>query len=90
LLWSSPTCSVEGCTRTRVEIDHRHDWAKGGRTQVQNLDPLCSHHHALKTNDGWALVSGSGKRAIVARDDARHPKHARGRANRAPPEHDAA
>jgi hypothetical protein len=90
LLWSSPTCSVEGCTRTRVEIDHRDDWAKGGRTELPNLDPLCTHHHDLKTNDGWALLPGSGKRPIVPPDDSRHPRRARRGANRAPPEHTAA
>jgi hypothetical protein len=86
LLWSSPTCSVEGCTRTRVEIDHRHDWAKGGSTSLDNLDPLCSHHHDRKTRDRWALVAGTGKRPMVPPHDPRHPRHPRTRrGNRAPP-----
>jgi hypothetical protein len=85
LLWSSPTCSVEGCTCTRVEIDHRHGWAKGGRTELHNLDPLCSHHHDRKTNDGWALVAGTGKRPIVPPTDPRHPKQQKQQTNRAPP-----
>jgi hypothetical protein len=91
LLWSSPTCTVEGCTRTRVEIDHRHDWAKGGRTELSNLDCLCAHHHDLKTRDRWALVPGTGKRPLVPPHDVRHPaKAARRGANRAPPDEDAA
>jgi hypothetical protein len=88
LLWSSPTCTVEGCTRTRVEIDHRVPWADDPRTRLDNLDPLCSHHHDRKTSDGWALVPGTGKRPMVPRGDPRHP-HRRG-AGRAPPDENAA
>jgi hypothetical protein len=91
LLWSSPTCTVEGCTRTRVEVDHRDDWAKGGSTSLDNLDPLCSHHHDRKTRDRWALVPGTGKRPMVPPPDPRHPRHPRTRrGNRAPPDADAA
>jgi hypothetical protein len=90
LLWSSPTCSVEGCTRTRVEIDHRDDWAKVRRTELQNLEPLCAHHHARKTRESWALVLGSGKRPMVPPDDPRHPKQVRRSGNRAPPKESAA
>jgi hypothetical protein len=90
LLWSSPTCTVEGCTRTRVEIDHRDDWAKVRRTELDNLDPLCSHHHARKTRDSWALVAGTGKRPMVPPNDPRHPKQARRRGTRSPPSESAA
>jgi hypothetical protein len=91
VLWASPTCVVEGCTRTRIEIDHRDDWAKVKRTEISNLDPLCSHHHGRKTRDRWALVPGTGKRPMVPPDDPRHPRHRRTRrGNRAPPDADAA
>ncbi len=75
LLWSSPTCSVEGCSRTRVEIDHRTPYAQSRHTRLDDLDALCPYHHALKTYEGWALVDGTGKRAMVPPDDARHPKN---------------
>src|SRR5437763_3120316 len=67
LLWSSPQCTVEGCARTRVEIDHRIPYAQTGHTRLDELDPLCKHHHDRKHHDGWALVEGIGKRRMVPR-----------------------
>lgn len=75
LLWSSPGCSVLGCDRARVEIDRRVPWADTRHTLLGELDPLCHHHHGLKTRGDWALVDGSGRRAMVAPDDLRHPAH---------------
>ena len=73
LLWMSPICSVLGCTRARLENDHREPWAETRHTRLDELDPLCEFHHDLKTRLGWALVNGKGKRAFVAPDDPRHP-----------------
>ncbi|MGI8795246.1 MAG: DUF222 domain-containing protein [Acidimicrobiia bacterium] len=76
LEWLYPTCAAEGCNAlTFLEVDHREDWAKTHRTVFDLLDRLCRHHHDLKTNDGWALIEGQGKRAFVAPDDTRHPRH---------------
>ena len=55
LLWMNPSCSVDGCHRTRFEWDHREPWAQT-HTRLDELDPLCSFHHDLKTRFGWALV----------------------------------
>ncbi|HEU4490236.1 MAG TPA: hypothetical protein VFR74_05135 [Jiangellales bacterium] len=41
LAWTSPHCSVLGCPRTRVQIDHRLDWAHTRHTRLDELDPLC-------------------------------------------------
>ncbi len=73
LLWQSPACSVEGCARTRVEIDHREPWAATHRTRLDRLDPLCAHHHDQKHRRGWALTPGTGRRPFVAPHDPRHP-----------------
>ena len=75
LLWSSDGCSVEGCARTRVEIDHRIPYATTRHTRLEELDPLRKHHHDRKTHDGWALVEGTGKRSIVPPHDPHHPKN---------------
>jgi hypothetical protein len=75
LLWQSPCCSVEGCTRTRLEFDHREPWAKTKHTKLGELDGLCAFHHALKHRDGWSLVDGTGKRPMVPPDHPDHPKN---------------
>jgi hypothetical protein len=75
LSWSSPGCTVAGCPRTRVEIDHREPFSETGQTRLDECDPLCAFHHRLKHRDGWALVAGSGERAFVPPDDPRHPKN---------------
>jgi len=77
LEWLYPTCAVEGCSaRTWLENDHRVEWASSRLTVLDLLDRLCSHHHDLKSREGWALVHGRGKRPFVAPHDPRHPRHA--------------
>ncbi len=76
LWWRSPTCTAAGCNRTQfVENDHRIEWTKTKHTRLDELDPLCTHHHDLKTNKRWALTAGTGKRPMVAPQDPRHPDH---------------
>ncbi len=64
LQWRSPVCTAEGCGRTILQIDHRVPWAETHHTTLQELDRLCSHHHALKTRDDWTLVDGDGVRPM--------------------------
>jgi hypothetical protein len=86
MMWSSPTCVVQGCNAVRTEADHRIPWAQSRHTRLDELDALCGHHHDLKTYDGWALVAGTGRRPMVAPDDPRHPRHsAYPGSGRAPP-----
>lgn len=75
LLWSSPTCTVEGCSRTILEHDHRTgaEFKDTRHTRLDELDAMCSGHHDLHTHQGWALVHGQGKRPMVPPDDPRHP-----------------
>jgi hypothetical protein len=58
-----------------VEIDHNDPWATKKRTKLDNLDPLCGHDHDLKTNEGWSLVEGKGRRAFVSPNNSRHPRN---------------
>jgi hypothetical protein len=76
LWWSARECQRDTCTRTeRLENDHRIEWQKCHETRLDNIDPLCSSDHWLKTHEGWALVGGTGKRSMVPPDDPRHPKN---------------
>jgi len=72
-----PTCQAAGCpARAGLHYDHREDWASTKFTLYDLLDRLCPHHHRLKTNLGWALVDGTGKRPFVPPGDPRHPRQA--------------
>jgi hypothetical protein len=86
LLWTQPTCSVQGCPRTFTQLDHRHDWHKHQVTELANLDRLCPHHHRLKTTSNYQLVAGTGNRALVPPGDPRHLDNQRTASrNRDPP-----
>jgi hypothetical protein len=49
-----PTCVWPGCRMParQSDLDHRHRWARGGRTTLRNLAPLCDRHHGL-LDKGW-------------------------------------
>lgn len=66
LAWRSPVCSVEGCGRTIVQIDHQVPFAESRHTTLRELDPLCKPHHDLKTYEGWELAAGRGIRPFRA------------------------
>jgi hypothetical protein len=74
-LWTSPTCTVEGCSRTIVEHDHRTgaEYKHTKHTRLDEIDRVCHTHHDLHTVHDWALVAGTGKRPMVPPDDPRHP-----------------
>lgn len=72
LAWADTTCKVRGCANQRVEIDHRTPWATQRVTEIDNLDPLCSAHHDLKTNHGWQFIHPSS-RSFVPPDYPDHP-----------------
>ncbi|MCI2956574.1 HNH endonuclease [Agromyces atrinae] len=43
-------CSRPGCNSLAAtsDVDHIHDWAHGGTTDIDNLAPLCPPEHRLK------------------------------------------
>ena len=78
-LFTDACCTARGCDRAvRLEFDHRTDWARVKVTELANLDLLCDHHHDLKTLEKWALVAGTGRRAMVAPDHPDHPNRRAG------------
>jgi hypothetical protein len=61
-----PTCGVQACANDQfLEIDHVVPLEDSGRTELDNLWRLCSHHHRLKTYAGWTVVGRNGDRDLV-------------------------
>lgn len=77
LQWEQPCCRRLGCgRRARLQYDHvdGFEFRRTRHTRVDELDLLCQPDHDLKTYEGWALVPGTGVRAMVPPDDPRHPR----------------
>jgi len=52
-------CVVPGCPHDRyLQIDHVVPFAKGGPTELANLQLLCGPHHKMKTLYGFRMVGG--------------------------------
>jgi uncharacterized protein DUF222 len=69
-----PKCGVSTCASDHfLEIDHVIALEHHGRTELANLWRLCSHHHRLKTYEGWKVVGRNGTRDLVPPDDPDPP-----------------
>jgi hypothetical protein len=55
-------CTFPGCDRSaaRSEIHHALDWAKGGRTDIDNLAIACGYHNKFAPKMGWHTVMIDG------------------------------
>jgi hypothetical protein len=61
-----PTCGVPACANDQfLEIDHIVPLEDHGRTELDNLWRICSHHHALRTHGGWRVVGDNCGRDLV-------------------------
>jgi hypothetical protein len=55
--WRDRTCRFPGCHSTRfTQCHHQRHWPKGGRTDLDNLILLCTHHHTLLHEGKWTLA----------------------------------
>jgi HNH endonuclease len=63
-------CCVPGCGASNgLEADHwQTDYAKGGKTSIENLALLCRYHHHQKTNRGWRLEGPPGRWRFIGPD----------------------
>jgi hypothetical protein len=69
-----PTCGVKACANDQfLEIDHIVPLERHGRTEIDNLWRLCSHHHRLKTYAGWEVIGHNGDRNLAPPDDPDPP-----------------
>jgi len=55
------SCVFPGCRvpARACDLDHTTPWARGGRTSVGNLGPLCRHDHRAKDEGHWRLHTSS-------------------------------
>jgi hypothetical protein len=53
-------CAMPGCAvgYDHCKLHHIIWWRHGGRTDLDNLVPVCSRHHANIHNDGWIIELG--------------------------------
>lgn len=63
------TCHMPGCDDTATDIDHRHPWQRGGRTDQANAAPLCGFHHRWKTRSNTLVVRTDDGRLVITRPD---------------------
>ncbi len=48
-------CRFPGCGLRFTDAHHMKHWADGGKTRLNNLLLLCSHHHRLLHEEGWRI-----------------------------------
>jgi hypothetical protein len=66
-------CQHPGCHRPSQysDIDHTHDFAKGGHTAENNLTPRCQNHHHLKDQPGWTYTTEPGGEGTITTPSGR-------------------
>ncbi len=72
-LWARDRgCAFPGCDRKHyVDAHHIEHWADGGATSLDNLTLLCSHHHRLLHEGGFAIRRDSNGDLYFRRPDGR-------------------
>ncbi|BAN03242.1 HNH endonuclease signature motif containing protein [Ilumatobacter coccineus] len=65
------TCAVHGCTTNydRCKLHHVVWWRNGGRTDLDNLLPVCSKHHAKIHNSDWVVELGPNRELTLTLPD---------------------
>jgi hypothetical protein len=53
-------CAFPGCVSRARHIHHLWHWTDGGPTDIENLAPLCWHHHHTVHEGGWTLTRTTG------------------------------
>ncbi|MEO6653651.1 MAG: DUF222 domain-containing protein [Ilumatobacteraceae bacterium] len=61
------TCAIPGCSVPygRCKLHHIVWWRHGGRTDLTNLLPVCSHHHSKVHDADWQLDLGPHRELII-------------------------
>ena len=68
-----PTCAVADCTThfTLCVIHHILWWRNGGPTNLNNLIPLCTHHHHAIHDHGWHIHLAPDRTLTITLPDGR-------------------
>jgi hypothetical protein len=65
------TCAIPGCTThyDRCKLHHVIWWRHGGRTDLDNLLPVCSRHHHKIHDSGWVVELGPNRQLTIRYPD---------------------
>jgi hypothetical protein len=65
------TCGIPGCAvhYDRCKLHHIIWWSNGGNTNLDNLIPVCSMHHANIHHDGWTIELGPNRQLTLRLPD---------------------
>ena len=64
-------CAIPGCAvgYDRCKLHHIIWWRHGGATDLDNLIPICTRHHARIHNDGWVIELGPNRQLTLRLPD---------------------
>ena len=64
-------CAIPGCTVAydRCKLHHITWWRNQGRTDLDNLLPVCSIHHTKIHHDGWVIELGPNRQLTLTLPD---------------------
>lgn len=64
-------CGIPGCAvhYDRCKLHHVIWWSLGGRTDLDNLLPVCPVHHSKIHNDGWIVELGPNRELTLRLPD---------------------
>lgn len=65
------TCAIPGCSVSydRCKLHHITWWRDGGATDIDNLLPVCSHHHTKIHHAGWIVDLDAQRRLTITFPD---------------------
>ena len=65
------TCAIPGCTvgYDRCNLHHVIWWRHGGRTDLDNLLPVCTRHHGKIHHDDWTIELGPNRELTLRLPD---------------------
>jgi hypothetical protein len=66
-----PTCAMPGCVVDfrLCRLHHVVWWRNGGRTDLDNMVPLCGTHHRAVHDEGWIIALGRRREVTITRAD---------------------